>query len=248
MFLILSGEGPSDIGINEIEDGRRVFRQGPMSVIVDLICNDLLGYSILNEIPDNIICISKSDLISKGREIKESKSPKRMILSGPKQAKGQMYFFHNARALSVIAQEHIENNNSPVVAVLFRDSDDCNGDKKSLWTEKFDSILRGFAFENFKYGVPMVPRPTSESWVLCCCKNVDDCSVFEGLSHSKKSPKYIKNVLLEALGGKFSIDKCCEAVSTSWGCPEGQSKLKTMSSFNAFYGVLVAAIRAASPN
>ncbi len=55
----------------------------------------------------------------------------------------------------------------PVIAVLFRDSDGTASSGRGLWEDKRKSIEDGFGEAGFDYGVPMIPKPKSEAWLLC---------------------------------------------------------------------------------
>ena len=91
-----------------------------------------------------------------------------------------------------------------VGAVLFRDSDGTKASQRSLWDDKVKSIELGFAAENFEFGVPMVPKPKSEAWLLCAVqtKAYQHCGRYEDLSGNDASPKSAKNALEKALTAK----------------------------------------------
>ena len=65
-----------------------------------------------------------------------------------------------------IAKEREVETKDNVVAVLFRDADTATAGR-GTWAEKRQSMLDGFAEEGFARGVPMIPKPTSEAWLLC---------------------------------------------------------------------------------
>lgn len=39
-----------------------------------------------------------------------------------------------------------------------------------MWTDKLESMKNGFKEADCILGVPMIPKPKSEAWLLCACK------------------------------------------------------------------------------
>lgn len=62
------------------------------------------------------------------------------------------------------------------VAVFFRDSDTDN------YLDIRKAILNGFRRAEFPHGLPVVPEPTSEAWILCGMECGASCQKFFGLS------------------------------------------------------------------
>jgi hypothetical protein len=60
MFLILSGEGASDIGVSDQEIG-------PMTNLVDLWITKQIGYSLIEK--ERYTIVSEHDLIKKSKEL-----------------------------------------------------------------------------------------------------------------------------------------------------------------------------------
>lgn len=213
MLFLVSGEGPSDIG--ECTDGAFIcetaaFRTGPMSVIVDQVVMKRHGYS---PIDSNLFrCVSKHSLVERAVELKTSK--KSLGLPGLKREKETRYFFNNARAMSRIATEAEELSNDEVVAVLFRDSDGTASAGRGLWEEKRKSMLDGFTEEKFGRGVPMVPKPKSEAWILCAAKKAayQNCELLEERSGNDASPKALKDELNELLGDVDVVEELCDRI------------------------------------
>ena len=100
----------------------------------------------------------------------QSKSLKPFSRRGKKTAAETRFFFNNARAMAQIAIECQQSENVEILAILFRDSDDATSCGRGLWQEKHQSMLDGFTREKFLYGVPMVPKPISEAWLLCALR------------------------------------------------------------------------------
>lgn len=132
-------------------------------------------------------------------------------MTGLKSAPDTLFFFKNARALAQMAKERTTQQ-SPVGAVLFRDSDETRSVRKSLWEDKWRSIIRGFEAEDFSLGVPMVPKPKSEAWLLCAVQHnpYSHCERFENISGNDASPNSAKKQLDAALAamGKQYADTC----------------------------------------
>ena len=134
MILMLSGEGPSDIGGcagggGECEGAD--FRAGPMALLIDRLVEPIWEYSPIGA---TAFIYASEDLVAS-----RSKQLHGMALPGLKRAKETGYFFKNARALARLAKERTTPQ-SPVGAVLFRDSDGTRSTGSSLWQEKWLSI------------------------------------------------------------------------------------------------------------
>jgi hypothetical protein len=211
MYLLFSGEGPSDLGagagaapVCESND----FIQGPMAVIADQIVEGKLSYSVL-EI-ESCGIVSEHHLAQRAAELK-AVNKKALRLPGKRQAKETRYFFNNARILARIAKAKEKERQEEVVAVLFRDSDGAASAGRGLWEEKRQSMLDGFAQEGFAKGVPMIPKPKSEAWVLCALKHPSyrGCEALEDRSGNDDSPKALKKELAEILGGADVRESLC---------------------------------------
>jgi hypothetical protein len=129
-----------------------------------------------------------------------SKQLRGVALPGLKRAKETGYFFKNARALAQMAKERTTPG-SPVGAVLFHDCDGTRSAGSSLWQDKWGSISIGFEAEAFSLGVPMVPKPKSEVWLLCALQQnqYNNCARFEDISGNDVSPNSAKRQLDAAL-------------------------------------------------
>ena len=195
MIMLLSGEGPSDIGYCRAAVSPccgEQFQSGPMAVIVDQFVEQKCGYSLLET---GAVCfVSEHCLIEYGKSISVRHSPR---LPGVKAEKDTGFFRKNAQALGSMAKEMEVRREYPVVAVLFRDSDGSNSSTRSLWDKKFDSIVLGFQQAGFDRGVPMVPKPKSEAWLLCALKEnpYQHCASLEDESGNDASPNSLKKQL-----------------------------------------------------
>jgi hypothetical protein len=229
MFFLLSGEGVTDMGagpraatICEGED----FLVGPMANIVAKVVEAKHHYSILDG-----ACgfISEGSLAHRAKELKAVK--KQLRLPGKKQAKETGYFFNNARILARFAKEKAAALNDEVVAVLFRDSDGTASAGRGEWDDKRESMLDGFDAEGFDKGVPMIPKPKSEAWLICAWKRnpYRGCEALEERSGNDKSPNNLKDELKELLDEEVTLDSLREKVGESFDI----DRIK-MPSFRAF--------------
>jgi hypothetical protein len=183
MFVILSGEGSTDIGTNDKEFG-------PMTKLIDNWIAHKIGYSFIKE--ETYSIVSKSELT------KEAKSIKAQSRKGVNADYETAEFFKRARALSIIANRKKKDltNKTPLIVILFVDSDGSRSSKKNKWVIRSKSILDGFNREKLSTGVPMIPVPISEAWILCALENkYKDCAKLEDESGSKNSPNSLKKQL-----------------------------------------------------
>lgn len=212
MYFLFSGEGATDLGA--CADGSATceandYQAGPMTVIVDQIVEARHHYSLL----DAGCCgfVSRGTIVDRASELKAAK--KAMRLPGKKRAKETRYFFNNARVLARIAKEREGERNDDVVAVLFRDADTATAGR-GPWAEKWQSMLDGFTEGGFARGVPMIPKPTSEAWLLCALRSssYEGCAALEDRSGNPHSPHSLKGELETRLGHPPTREELCELV------------------------------------
>lgn len=225
MFILLSGEGPTDIGsakgkspICENED----FQKGPMAIIVEKIAESMKASARYG-------VVSKSQLTSESQKLKSF--PKQLRLPGLRRNKETHYFFNNARSLARIAEKLAKSHNGHVVAVLFRDADGTASAERGNWEDKWDSMLKGFEAEGFERGVPMIPKPKSEAWLICAFKTqrYEGCHSLEKRSGNDGSPKSLKKELITLLNDKTDSQSLSTKVEK-----EFQVNSVDMPSFKAF--------------
>lgn len=198
MRLLLSGEGPTDLGVNQAVAGGVAFVPGPMAHVVDRLLEAHLGYSILEVHELGGDCVSylgESELASLGK-------PRSPLFPGVKLGKGTALFTRNAQVLGLKAIEEARGAAVPVIAVLFRDGDGTRSVPHTDWEQKVASIERGFELVKFKAGVPMVPRPKSEAWLLCALKPqaYAHCDALEEAPGNDASPNSLKGRLQALVG------------------------------------------------
>jgi hypothetical protein len=183
MYLVLSGEGASDVGM----DRENI---GPIAKLVDRAIAQRLGYSLIE--------YSAWTLFLKAELTTCAKQMKPRSRKGKKQPSETRYFYNNARALALLAAK-LEVENS--IVVLFRDGDGTATSERQEWAQKLQSMLEGFAVEGLTTGVPILPKPKSEAWWLCALRNnYRDCQQLENESGNDDSPNALKSQIETHLG------------------------------------------------
>ncbi len=206
MYLVVSGEGNSDIGYctnsaNECEVPE--FQASAMMIMIDKLIQQIIQqrshyeYSVLDL--QQVSYVTESHLSNLTKALPTTK--KKMALAGKKRQRETLYFQRNAQALAQYAQKKQEDINTPVVAVLFRDGDGTNSSARGEWQAKYASMKKGFALENFEYGIAMIPKPKSEAWLLCAIKDNPyiACDKLEDESGNDNSPNSLKKQLATAM-------------------------------------------------
>lgn len=186
------------------------FAHGPMVLFVSRIVEGTHDYCLLET--GQYGFAAERALTTRASELKAVK--KALRLPGKKRKKETRYFFNNARVLARIAKEDEARLDDDVVAVLFRDCDGTASAGRGLWDDKFRSMLDGFAEERFTRGVPMLPKPKSEAWLLCALKrDYSKCESLEDRSGNDASPNSLKRELADSLGKSPSRESLCQVMS-----------------------------------
>lgn len=235
MIVILSGEGPTDLGqCNNAQSicSDEQFQVGPMAVLVDQMLQQLLDYSP-RTIPGVFQYVSELAL----KERRKSTQSRKVSLVGKKRDQETGYFYINAWMLGDIALEREVTCEDKAIAILFRDCDGTRLTEAGLWAAKWKSMVDGFKRSGFTRGVPMLPKPKSEVWLLCAVKNHADqgCDQLEDLSGNDDSPNSAKNKLDKAFDGHRSAVELCEWLENTFFDVE---KASAMPSFKAFQNEL----------
>lgn len=203
MIFVVSGEGPSDMGSCNNGQGECAggdFNPGPMAVIIDRLveqktCGDF-----------SPLASSAMEFVSEARRIEIARALPRSYIIGKKREAGGGYYFKEAMALAQAAKKCSKvNNDCPVAAVLFRDADGTRSTERGLFEIKWKSIVDGFRAAEFDLGVPMVPKPKSEAWLLCALKEdaYQHCAGLEdSLSGNDNAPDSAKQQLLQRLADR----------------------------------------------
>lgn len=239
MMLVLSGEGPTDLGCCRMPvdscSGEDFFA-GPLAVIVDKLLARALGYGLLESHPQGVHFIGKARLNHRARDVTRGRG---LALAGRKREQETAYFYVNAWMLGELAVALEAEHSDQSIAVLHRDSDDRSEGPDWLWERKFKSMRDGFARAGHVRGVPMLPRPISESWLLCAARPaMTYCAALENESSSPKSPRPLKQQLDTALGGHRDAEALAEWIDGAFD----PVKAGTMPSFARFREALDAAV------
>lgn len=218
MFFLFSGEGPTDLGTgdnnNEINEGQH-FRPGPLVYVVDQLVEEKHRYSPME--CNTVGFVTKAMLTSWAKNLS---SRKKISLPGPGEPKETRFFYKNARAMAQIARSYSRDKKDDVVAVLFRDADDCD---RGNWEAKRQSMLHGFkekedGDEGFDRGVPMIPKSVSEAWMLCgLYKQRDshrDCHFLENKTYGSGDQHQLKDRLETELRKKPDQETLNEKVKS----------------------------------
>lgn len=232
MIVVLSGEGPTDLG--QCGNIQRVcvdgdFQIGPMTVLLDQMLESRLNYS-LRSTPGGYQYVSKGALAERAKARKNNGSS--VSLVGKKRKYETGYFYINAWMLAEFTLEAEVEFQDKVVAVLFRDCDGTRSSSHALWAIKWKSMLDGFARAGLSRGVPMLPKPKSEVWLLCAAQPVvNNCAHLEEISGNDASPNSAKSQLDDVFGAHQSGNELCEWLDANH---IDEDKLSTMPSFLEF--------------
>ena len=239
MMLVLSGEGPTDLGccggpVNSCTGDN--FKPGPLAVIVDKLLEVPMGYRPLREFPKSVHFISKTRVLQRARDGTKRRS---IAFTGKKRRQETGNFFVTAWMLGELAVELETAQQDRSIAVLHRDSDDRADGPHDGWEQKFRSMLDGFARARYAGGVPMLPRPISEARLLCAARPaMPNCAALEDESASAKSPRPLKQQLDEAFGEHRDAPALAEWIDGAFE----PAKAGTMPSFARFREALDSAV------
>lgn len=216
VHLLLSGEGPSDMGRCTVDTGGicdpQHFQPGPMAWFVDQWVEKVRGFEFSHIDFGQVGFVSEKSL---GKHCKKASGGRNIRLPGKKEGRETRYFFRNARGLGELAQKLAGELQGSVVAVLFRDSDGTASAGRGTRRKKVQSMENGFQDAGFDYGVPMMPNPKSEAWLLCAVKPqspYQHCDALERNSGNDKAPNPLKEQLETALGKHPSTETLSEMV------------------------------------
>lgn len=230
MRVLLSGEGPTDLGCCTNSLGTcegADFKHGPMTVLLAQAAEQRLGYD-LRIFSESLSYVGESELSNWAKNL-----PRRLLPTrGKKHGVETGYFFASAMALGKRAGEMGADLGEPVLAVLFRDSDGTCSSPSTLWKDKLQSMRDGFAYVECKTGVPMVPKAKSEAWLLCAAQpGLQNCKPLEKVSGNDASPYSAKAQLDAAFGHHKSGEELCDWLIDQ---PADMDRLQSMPSFLAF--------------
>jgi hypothetical protein len=214
-----------------------------MAWIIDKLLEQKTNYSLLELNANGGDCV---DFLNEG-ELAALRGSKPFFLPRGDDTPGNVSLRKGAYLLGKHAKGIVSERNSPVIAVFFRDADRTNSTPRTEWEGKFAAMIQGFVRADFQSGVPMIPRPKSEAWMLCgLLKGTnakEDCDWLEDESGNDDSPKSLKGQLADHLHYRPTRDQQSELVSGG----EIDPTLIDLPSFIAFRDELDRAYANAAP-
>ena len=203
MLFLLSGEGPTDIGMTVAGEGGEFFTVGPLALVVDSMIERVIGYSPLGL--GYFKHISRSEL---ARIAKNSTSKPAIIIPGVKRPAGNAGDYRQAFALASKALELEGEEGDAVTVVLFRDSDGTNSDDPRKWENLISAIEAAFNAVGLRRGVAMIAKPKQEAWFMCALKEhaYQACGALEDESGNDNSPNSLKAQMQVALGANCDTE------------------------------------------
>jgi len=233
MIVIVSGEGPTDIGRcegNAVVCDPPDFVPGEMGVLLDVMLSPLWGYSPLEQ--RSMLHVTKKELGRLSRAVKTTALP------GKKKNQGTAFYFKNALALGIYATQFEGQESCETISVLFRDTDGTASAERGHRQKKLSSMYSGFDAAHYTRGVPMLPKPKSEVWILCSMQKrpYQSCASLEDISGNDASPNSAKRQLDAALKArKTSREELTDMLADGRILPDSID----MPSFNEFRQRLV---------
>ena len=192
--FVLCGEGPTDLFYDAEHQC-----QGPLKDSVD----QLLLHFWDSESHFHFKQVSRGELsVSVGKGKPEKKSA---IVRGAKNKfPERRWIMVTAKCLAekamALTSQADNTDLSDWGVIYFHDLDKPSGsDIDSAYADYIAAMHDGFDSVSFKYGVPMIPKTRSESWILCVL-NPEKCKenkYYENLPMSDKSPKAGQIVLAQ---------------------------------------------------
>lgn len=193
MRFILAGEGPSDLGSKDDQGG---FKKGAMTHIIDAIALKHHGRS------------PEYEYLADVEVQRLKKKNPRLLGNRGREAKPHTEIYLSALCLG----EEAKQKGGSWGVIFFKDADGTRSASPNLWESKVKAMQSGFDSSGNSYGVPMVPRPKSEAWLLGYYQKglpkqnaYNHCERFEGMSGNDASPNSLKKLLQKALKTKGNV-------------------------------------------
>jgi hypothetical protein len=185
--IMVSGEGSGDIGSIYLDK----FTKGPMSILIEKVLKRHMPYwnrdYFNNDVPLNFKYVSHGFLKKKAENTAKGNGKFSLPGKGIYKLHGGQY--KQARELAKLSIE-----NECQVAIYFMDCDGKNSDKNiksSRQSDIVETINTGLRKGKAQSGIAMVPKPTSEAWLICHCQTTPylNCGPLEiNLSGNDKCP------------------------------------------------------------
>ncbi|MCR9610693.1 hypothetical protein NB499_20540 [Vibrio alginolyticus] len=206
--ILVTGEGSSDMGGSN--NGQSIstgefYNLGPMALLavrlLQKIIPDWNEDNIDFQSPNNwITCISGNELARQAKSVRKHRPSTKL-------KKGFVEHANRATTMAVYAKE-----NGHQLAFYFHDTDKCDFD------DLHQSIMLGFNGTEGVHGIPMIPKPTSEAWLICAQKQdpYAHCTALEtelsgnDAASDESAPK---KVLARLLGQEATTEQQYEMVT-----------------------------------
>ena len=206
--ILVTGEGGSDMGgsnnSHSISSGAS-YNLGPMALLavrlLQKIIPDWNEDNIDFQSPNNwITCISGNELARQAKGVRKHR-PSTKLKKG---------FVEHANRATTMAGYAKDNGHQ--LAFYFHDTDKCDFD------DLHQSIMHVFNGNEGVHGIPMIPKPTSEAWLICSQKQdpYAHCTALEielsgnDAASDENAPK---KVLARLLGQEATTEQQYEMVA-----------------------------------
>lgn len=237
MLVLFSGEGITDLGQADPSSfgvcAPGQWKPGPLAYLADQIYEKELDYSLIDA---SAYFVPESVLTQMGKKLRHP---------GLRGTGGNLYHRKGSQALASLAIAMGKRFGQPVVAVFFRDCDGSNASNPG-WDALHASIngeRGGFSIMGLKTGVPMLPMPKSEAWLLCALKNhYQNCNNLERTSGNDRSPNSLKSQLKDCIG-EYTSEQLCRLMRNEHGNLYINSSKIDMPSYNNFRQTFINAIK-----
>lgn len=206
--ILVTGEGSSDMGGSN--NGQSIstgefYTLGPMALLavrlLQKIIPDWNEDNIDFQSPNNwITCISGNELARQAKGVRKHRPSKKL-------KKGFAEHANRATTMAGYAKD-----NGHQLAFYFHDTD------KYDFDDLHQSIMLGFNGVEGVYGIPMMPKPTSEAWLICGqkqdpyahCKALETQLSGNDAASDENAPK---KVLARLLGQEATTEQQYEMVT-----------------------------------
>ena len=175
MHFLLLGEGPSDFGSKDLDGS---LKPGPMARLLD----------VFREKEDRSFSPLDFTLLTRSDAKREMKNPRRIRRRQAEGGDSDVY-----RTAQWLAEKAMQLSRS-CGAVFFKDADRTRSQQGNVGILAEKAMSDGFASRLFEAGVPMVPNPRQEAWLLGYyqkwlpdCRVYHNCKRFESLSGNDRA-------------------------------------------------------------
>lgn len=204
LTLFMTGEGPSDIGTRNHNGDFVPGVMAHVAIAVAKMYGKNLTFDCRFTSENELTKVERAEPSFKRQPVVEGRGQRTKKFSG---------LWLRARAYAKEVCEKADPKPDCRMAIIFTDADGTHTASHQICQQKYEAILNGFEAGGCQYGVPMVPRPKSEAWLLAYFQRnkgksssaYQNCARFENLAGNDKSqPKNsAKHILDELLHGDY---------------------------------------------